>query len=172
MKVMGVDPGLAHTGVAVISGSPGKVTAFSWGTIATRPPAPDHERLLLIHERLAAILAEEGPALLVLEAAYSLPRYPKSGLLLGKVLGAILVAASRAGVPVAEVAVREAKQVLTGNGAASKAQLERAVRDHLGLDRPITPSHASDAAALALIGLFRYSSPAGIPGLRKGGLSP
>ncbi|MBU2489279.1 MAG: crossover junction endodeoxyribonuclease RuvC [Proteobacteria bacterium] len=157
MKVMGVDPGLAHTGVAVVEGTLGAVTSFSYGTIVTKPPQPDATRLYSIHERISSILAEEKPVLLVLEEVYSLPRYPKSGLVLGKVLGAIMVACCRAGVPVREVAVREAKQVLTGNGAASKAQLERAVRDHLALDRPITPSHASDAVALALIGLFRYA---------------
>jgi crossover junction endodeoxyribonuclease RuvC len=56
---------------------------------------------------------------------------------------------------VAEVAVREAKQVLTGNGRASKEQLEAAVRHILGRTDPIRPYHASDAVALALIGLYR-----------------
>jgi crossover junction endodeoxyribonuclease RuvC len=52
-----------------------------------------------------------------------------------------------------------AKQVLTGNGKASKPQLEMAVRHLLKLDVPIRPYHASDAIALALIGLSRYYSP-------------
>jgi crossover junction endodeoxyribonuclease RuvC len=56
------------------------------------------------------------------------------------------------------VAVREAKQVLTGNGNASKQQLESSVRNRLGHDGPIRPFHASDALGLALIGLLRYAS--------------
>jgi crossover junction endodeoxyribonuclease RuvC len=51
--------------------------------------------------------------------------------------------------------VREAKQVLTGNGAASKAQLEGAVRRHLKHPKPIRPYHAADALGLAIIGLYR-----------------
>jgi crossover junction endodeoxyribonuclease RuvC len=45
---------------------------------------------------------------------------------------------------------------LTGNGNASKMQLEKAVRHLVGLTTPIRPYHASDALSLALIGLFRY----------------
>jgi crossover junction endodeoxyribonuclease RuvC len=52
--------------------------------------------------------------------------------------------------------VREAKQVLTGNGNATKVQLEKAVRHQLSHDKPIRPLHASDAIGLALIGLYRF----------------
>ncbi|MCP4689680.1 MAG: crossover junction endodeoxyribonuclease RuvC, partial [Desulfobacterales bacterium] len=63
---------------------------------------------------------------------------------------------SRSGASVVEVPVREAKQVLTGNGNADKNQLERAVRDRLNAPAPIRPNHASDALGLALIGLYRF----------------
>jgi len=56
-----------------------------------------------------------------------------------------------------EIPVREAKQVLTGNGNASKKQLEEAVRRRLNHNTPIKPDHASDAVGLALIGFYRYN---------------
>ncbi len=93
---------------------------------------------------------------MVVEDIFSLQKYPKSGITLGKVTGIILLAGYQVDVPVTEVPVREAKQVLTGNGNASKMQLERAVRHFLNLTTPIKPYHASDAIGLALIGLFRY----------------
>jgi len=62
------------------------------------------------------------------------------------------------GIPVREIPVREAKQVLTGNGNASKKQLERSVRSSLDRKEPITPDHASDALGLALIGLYRFDA--------------
>jgi crossover junction endodeoxyribonuclease RuvC len=92
---------------------------------------------------------------MVIEEAFSLPANPKSGILLGKVCGVILLSACRCRIPIIEVAVREAKQVLTGNGRATKQQLESAVRHALGRSEPISPYHASDAVALALIGLYR-----------------
>ena len=100
---------------------------------------------------------------MVIEDIFSLQKYPKSGITLGKVTGVILLAGYQVDVPVTEVPVREAKQVLTGNGNASKMQLERAVRHLLNLSDPISPNHASDALGLALIGLYRYT---GIEGLR------
>ena len=58
-------------------------------------------------------------------------------------------------VSVTEISVREAKQVLTGNGNASKIQLEKSVRNLLNITAPIRPYHASDALGLSLIGLYR-----------------
>jgi crossover junction endodeoxyribonuclease RuvC len=89
---------------------------------------------------------------------FSLKEYPKSGILLGKVMGVLLLACAILKISVVEITVREVKQILTGNGRASKAQLETAVRNILKPPSLIKPSHASDALALALIGLFRYNN--------------
>jgi len=156
IKVLGIDPGLAATGVGVVHGRGLRVERFAYGTIRTAARQPLARRLECIHRRLAQLLAEEGPDLMVVEDAFSLERYPKSGITLGQVTGVILLAGSLSQAPVVEVAVREAKSVLTGNGNASKAQLEGAVRRALATDRPIRPDHASDALGLALVGLFRY----------------
>ena len=95
---------------------------------------------------------------MVIEGIFSLKQYPKSGIALGKVCGAILLAGAKCGVSALEVPAREAKQILTGNGNASKAQMERAVSHFLNRQMAIKPSHASDALGLALVGLFRYDS--------------
>ena len=102
-------------------------------------------------------MESEKPDLLVIEDIFSLQQYPKSGIVLGQVSGVILLAAEQIGVTAREVPVREAKQVLTGNGNASKVQLEKSVRHQLKLSTPIRPLHASDALGLALIGLYRHS---------------
>jgi crossover junction endodeoxyribonuclease RuvC len=85
-------------------------------------------------------------------------KFPNAGITLGKVTGVVLLAGCQVGVPVAEIPVREAKQVLTGNGNASKMQLEKAVRRMLNLTERIKPYHASDAMGLALVGLFRHNN--------------
>ena len=72
-----------------------------------------------------------------------------------------LIVADSADVPSVQVAVREAKQVLTGSGTASKQQLEETVRHRLKHKTSIRPFHASDALALAIIGLYRYKKMAG-----------
>ena len=156
IKVIGIDPGLADTGIGVVSGSGLQVRGYAYGTISTSKSASQAARLERIYTKISGVLAEEKPDLIVIEDVFSLEKYPKSGIILGKVCGVLLLAAIQSGVPLTEIPVRQAKQILTGNGNAAKAQLERAVRRTLGAPAPIRPSHASDALGLALIGLFRY----------------
>lgn len=154
--VVGVDPGLASTGVAVVRGTGLKPSHYSFGVIRTKASASLGSRLDAIFTSLLTILEREKPHLLLLEDVFSLQKHPKSGISLGHVCGVIQLAGERSGVPATVVSVREAKKVLTGNGAATKDQLERAVRNALRLSDPIRPDHASDALAIALTGLFRY----------------
>lgn len=161
IKVLGIDPGLASTGVGVASGNGLRVHHFAYGTIETDADASQAVRLEHIYSRLEALLKDEKPDLLVVEDIFILDKYPKSAITLGKVCGVILLAGQRAGLETVEIPVREAKKVLTGNGNASKEQLEKAVREALGVSQPIRPYHASDALGLALIGLFRYGGPNG-----------
>jgi crossover junction endodeoxyribonuclease RuvC len=163
LKVMGIDPGLHETGVGIVTGGPRGVTGYAFGVIGTRPCDAQEIRLAAIYSETFSFLEEERPDLVVVEAAFSLSQYPKSGILLGKAMGALLAACGQRRVPVLEIPVREAKKVLTGNGRATKAQLELAVRSALGRDAPISPKHSSDALALALIGLSR-----GFPALTGG----
>lgn len=156
--IIGVDPGLAGTGIGLVCGRGTAVSQYSFGSIKTRKADPITVRLALIYDKIKNIIHERNPDLMVVEEAFSLDRYPKSGILLGKVTGVVILAAAHCGIPVVEIPVRESKKILSGNGNAGKEQLEMAVRRYLGHDEPIRPFHASDALALALIGLFRYGS--------------
>jgi crossover junction endodeoxyribonuclease RuvC len=154
-KVVGVDPGLAATGVAVVSGTGLFVEQYSFGTIKTSSRSSLQDRLSFIYTKLTSILSSENPDLMIVEDVFSLEKYPKSGIALGKVTGVILLAGCHGNTPVMEISVREAKRVLTGSGAAGKQQLEESVRRRLKHPDVIKPDHASDALALAMVGLFR-----------------
>jgi crossover junction endodeoxyribonuclease RuvC len=157
IKVIGIDPGLADTGIGIVRGSGIKVHGYAYGNISTSKADPVACRLEQIYAKISQVLADEKPDLMVLEDVFSLEKYPKSGIVLGKVCGVLLLAGTQSGVPLTEVPVRQAKQILTGNGKATKEQLERAVRSTLCAPSPIRPFHASDALGLALIGLFRHN---------------
>ncbi len=156
MKCIGVDPGLAATGIGIVVGRETTIDGYSFGSITTDKEMPLPKRLTRIFSKLSDLLEAERPDLMVVEDVFSLQKYPKSGILLGKVIGVILLASARLDIPVIEVPVREAKQLLSGNGNAGKEQLELAVRHLLKHPVPIRPDHASDAMALAIIGQFRY----------------
>lgn len=156
LKVIGVDPGLASTGFGIVRGSISQIRDYTFGTIRTSKAETLPSRLHHIFSELCSILNSERPDLMVIEDIFSLKQYPKSSISLGKVCGVILLTCSQRGIAAMEVPVREVKRVLTGNGNATKGQMEKAVRHFLKRDTPITPSHASDAIALALVGLFRH----------------
>lgn len=156
VKIIGIDPGLSATGIGIIRGLGPKIESYSFGSIHTSKTTSLPSRLDKIFSKLFQLLKSEKPDLMVLEDVYSLNRYPKSGILLGQVTGVIQLAGFHAAVPSIEVPAREAKQILTGNGNASKEQFEKAVRHRLGHHARIKPVHASDAIGLALIGLYRY----------------
>ncbi len=157
-KIIGIDPGAVDTGVGIVKGTGIQVEEYSYGSIAASKDSGLGERLNHLYDRLSEIFSEAKPDLIVVEDVFFLARYPKSGIALGKVSGVILLAGFRADIQMIEIPVREAKQILTGNGAAAKPQLEKAVRHVLNRTEPIKPFHASDALALALIGLFRYEA--------------
>jgi len=158
LKVIGIDPGLADTGFGIVQGSGSRIRDYAFGTIRTSKTETLPNRLHHIFSELCSVLNSEKPDLMVIEGIFSLKQYPKTGIALGKVCGAILLAGAQCGVSAVELPAREAKRILTGNGNASKAQMERAVSHFLNRQTAITPSHASDALAFALVGLFRYDS--------------
>jgi crossover junction endodeoxyribonuclease RuvC len=158
VKIVGIDPGLAATGIGIVWGGPTSVAGYAHGTIRTPKTDRTAHRLEQIHEKLTKVLRQETPDLMIVEDIFSLGKYPKSSILLGKVAGVVLLAGAQAGIPALEVQVRAVKQVLTGNGNASKEQVETAVRRHLNLEKPLRPLHVSDAMALAILGLFRFQT--------------
>lgn len=155
IKVVGLDPGLAGTGIGIIEGERIDITNYSFGSISTDKNDPTHLRLNTIFTGVCDLLCREKPDLVVIEDVFSLEKYPGSGIMLGKVSGVLLVAAYKAGARVRELSVREAKRVVTGTGSADKHQVERSVRNILNHPDPIRPFHASDALALALAGFYR-----------------
>ncbi len=155
IKVIGIDPGLAGTGVGVIEGDHNEITGYSFGSIATKTKDPVTFRLNIIYDKVSHFLTEQKPDHVVIEDIYSLEKYPGSGIMLGKVSGVILLAAHKSGVSVEEIPVRKMKQIVSGNGSADKYQVERSVRNILKHKKPIRPFHASDALGLALTGYYR-----------------
>ncbi|MEW6079697.1 MAG: crossover junction endodeoxyribonuclease RuvC [Thermodesulfobacteriota bacterium] len=155
-KVLGIDPGLAETGVGIVEGEKTEIHHYSFGSIQTDKAQPLPGRLNHIFSSITSLLQSESPDIMIVEDVFSLKAYPASGIMLGQVTGIILLAGYRAKADVVSVPVREAKKVITGNGNAGKKQMAESVRRILRHETVIRPDHASDALALAIMGLFRY----------------
>jgi crossover junction endodeoxyribonuclease RuvC len=148
-SVLGVDPGLAATGVAVLCRERARPTVVWAGTIETPPALAESARLRRLHERVEAVLAEHAVGCLALEQVMW-GRNVGSAMKVARATGVVMLAAEEAGVPIEEYAPLEVKMAVTGVGNASKAQLRTALeRVHLVDGIPADPN-AADAVAVAL----------------------
>ena len=125
------------------------------GVITTGAEQPLETRVALIHEAIDRLLAEHAPGALVLEDLYTEYRFPRTALQMAHARGVICLAARQRGVDVVTLAPAEVKRAIAGHGAASKAQVQEAVRRLLRLPAAPRPSHVADALALALTALSR-----------------
>ena len=85
-----------------------------------------------------------------LEEVYSHADYPRTAILMGHARGVICLAAKLEGIPVLSFSAKRVKQSVTGNGNASKLQVQRAVQHFFSLDRTPHPPDVADALAVAL----------------------
>ena len=149
MRILGIDPGLAHSGWGVIGVQGSKLTALAYGAISTRPTEELPLRLASIYDELAAVIIKYAPSELSIETIYHKGN-PKSSLSTAQARGVALVAAARRSLTVCEYAPSAIKLAIVGNGSATKQQVQYMVRSVLGLDHTPEPDHAADALAAAI----------------------
>ena len=156
--ILGIDPGTNILGFGVISVDAKGPHYVTMGVFDLRKIADPFEKLANINAGVKELIAEHGPA----EMAVESPFYGKNAqviLKLGRAQGAAIIAATEAGIPVAEYAPRKAKIAICGNGAASKEQVESMVVKTLGVDLDPKYLDATDALAIALCHYYQTSSP-------------
>jgi crossover junction endodeoxyribonuclease RuvC len=149
VKVVGIDPGTAACGYGIVHESAGRLRAVDHGWWKTSADERQELRLKTIFDGVADLVARHEPDAVVLEESF-VGADARTALSVGQARGAVLVACAAAGVECTEYAPARVKQAVCGYGRADKAQVQRMVRAILGLDSPPTPSHASDALAVAI----------------------
>ncbi len=154
-RCLGIDPGLAATGFAVIGCLQRGGELCDWGAITTKSGTLPEKRLHEIYCSVRELIVEWQPDIIAIEDVFVLKTYPRAAIQLGEVKGIIALAAAEATVEYLQITPTEVKHSLTGNGRATKQQVCRAVQNSLSLKHTIKPEHASDAAAIALIALSR-----------------
>ena len=148
--VCGIDPGLGTTGYAVLSCRGDESSVIDAGVCRFEQKLPLARRLVAIHHDLSAILAEHHPQAVAVEQLYSHYDHPRTAILMGHARGVILLAAALADLEVRDYAATQIKRYLTGNGRATKAQVQRAVQTSLNLANLPEPPDVADALAIAM----------------------
>jgi len=147
-RILGIDPGLRHTGWGVIVVEGARLSHVAHGVISPPDSAPLSERLLFLFEAMTQVVAAHAPDEAAIEETF-VSTNAASTLKLGHARAAAMVAPARAGLPVAEYAARLVKKSIVGTGAAEKDQVAFMVRRLLPTAGVVT-ADAADALAVAI----------------------
>ena len=162
IRVMGIDPGLNITGYGIIEHRRQGTALVEAGVI--RLPRADGNnlplRLEILFKGIQDVVEEFRPEVACLEEVYSHADYPQTAVLMGHARGVICLAARLARVPVFPMSAKRIKLSVTGNGNASKLQVQRAVQQEFRLGAPPRPPDVADALAVALCYLNTLRVPA------------
>lgn len=148
VRLIGIDPGLRHTGWGVIEVVGHRMRYVASGRISPVATAPLCMRLGTLGDELEALIADTMPEEAAVEETF-VNADPRSALKLGQARGVCLAMAGRAGLPVAEYAPNAIKKAVVGSGHAGKEQVAAMVARLLPLPRPVRDDEA-DALAVAI----------------------
>jgi crossover junction endodeoxyribonuclease RuvC len=153
VRVLGLDPGSRRTGFGVVDLNGNRMRCVAQGHAAASARLALPERLHVIVDRIAAVMDEHAPDCVAIEEAFYHDSV-RSTLVLGHVRGALIYAAMKHGLDVAEYSPREVKLSVAGGGGAAKTQVEFMVRRLLGLTGTLQ-ADAADALGVAICHLNR-----------------
>ncbi len=150
MRVLGIDCGTEYTGYGVVELlASGQLRCCTHGAIRLSPRDPMSQRLSTVFTQIGRIIHEQQPSEVAIEDVFYAVNV-KSALKLGQVRGVAMLAASSAGLPVAEYAPLSIKSAVVGYGKAEKQQVQHMVTRLLDLASPPDSPDAADALAIAI----------------------
>ncbi len=157
MRVLGIDPGLATTGYAVLEAQSGRVRVLEAGVIRTPADEPLPKRLRAIYEDAQRLIEEYIPDALAVEEVF-FNQNVTTAMSVSQARGVVLLAGAKADLPCASYTPLEVKRQICGYGRAKKVQMQAMVQRLLRLKTLPRPDDAADALAVALCHLLRERS--------------
>lgn len=154
MRILGIDPGLASTGVGIIERHGETWRLVAARDVRTTPSAPMPARLQRIYDLVEGSIREFAPDAVSIESVFTAKNI-RTAILMAHGRGAAILAASNAKIPVFEYSPAEIKSSVAGKGRASKSQVMQMVKVLLALPGLPENDHQADALACALAHAFR-----------------
>jgi crossover junction endodeoxyribonuclease RuvC len=155
MLVLGIDPGTATTGYALVRETPRGEELVEYGVILTPAGLEAEKRLVQLYDRLREIILLHHPDVGAVEKLF-FRRNVTTAISVGQARGVILLAMAQSFMPVAEYTPMEVKQAVSGYGGADKKQVQVMVQAILQLEDLPKPDDAADAIAIAITHLHTY----------------
>ena len=149
MRILGIDPGYATTGFGLLQTEPSGVRLLRYGVVTTPKELPFPQRLEVLYDdltRLAEVTAPDAAAVEELFWGHNIT----TGIGVSHGRGVILLALTKAGIPIYEYTPMQVKQAVVGYGKAEKRQVMDMTRRLLHMEQVARPDDAADALAIAL----------------------
>ena len=148
MRILGIDPGLATVGYAVIDAKDRECKLLEYGCIRTSPDQHLPARLEIIFQAVTELIDEFSPEEMSVEELF-FSKNVTNGLLVGQARGVVVLAAKLRGLSLYEYKPMQVKQAVTGYGRADKRQMQENIRMIFRLRELPKPDDAADAVGIA-----------------------
>jgi len=150
MRILGIDPGLQVCGYACVETGGSGPALQEAGVIRTTGSKVIEKRLRQIADDIDSILEKFKPEVVAVEQLYSHYAHPRTAILMGHARGVILQRCAASGIEVKSFGATRIKKCITGNGHASKEQMQRTIKTLLGLSAVPEPADVADAISAAI----------------------
>ena len=153
MRILGIDPGLNTTGYALLDATSSAPQVVEAGVLRTSKgrQTPDMAiRLKTLYDGLMELMQQYTPNVMAVEQLYAHYDHPRTSILMAHARGVIFLAGGQQGISVASYAATQIKKIITGNGRASKEQMQYTMLRELKLKQLPEPNDVADALAIAL----------------------
>ena len=149
LRILGIDPGIATIGFAVLDSSLNGFQLQTCGVITTPPHTSLASRLNRIYADMNSLILQFSPEAVSIEELF-FNTNTTTGIAVAHGRGVILLSCEQANIPIAEYTPLQVKQAVAGYGRADKKQVMEMVRRICSLKSVPRPDDAADAVALAI----------------------
>lgn len=149
LRILGIDPGYARTGYAVLDCQNDQFRVVDYGLISTSAGTPFPQRLLTIDESITKICQLYEPKVMAIEELFFYHNHT-TAIGTAQARGVSIVAAVRQGLEVYEYTPKQVKLAVSGYGGAEKQQVQEMVKYLLKLKAVPQPDDVADALAIAI----------------------
>ncbi len=147
--ILGLDPGIADTGVGIIKKEGHRLSSVFYTSIKTAAKSPLADRLSLLNTELDKLIKKYRPQIISVEELFFCKNI-KTALVVGQARGVLLLTAKQNGLPIVEFTPLQVKQAVSSYGKAGKQQVQKMVKLILNLKELPRPDDAADALAVAI----------------------
>lgn len=155
MRIIGIDPGYAITGFAVVDYNGNHFDLVKSGAIETKAGVPLPVRLTRIYDDMQLLVNEYKPDAISIEELF-FNRNTTTAIGVAQGRGAVLIVAAKNNVPIYEYTPLQVKQGVVGYGRADKKQVQMMVKTILNLEKVPKLDDTTDAIAIAICHAHSY----------------